>query len=91
MVLVVAACVESNVVQCEDGRICPAGFVCADVHAMCVTPAQLTDCDGQADRAACLITQPTGETVDGTCQAGFCLEAACGNGRDSSLPRPVRS
>ena len=65
-------CIKSDSLTCGDGRLCPVGSVCDDTHALCVSPDQITQCQGQADQTAC---------ATGNCQGGVCLPIACGNGR----------
>lgn len=78
--LVVAAlasssgCVESQLVDCADGRACPVGTVCDDAHGTCVDPDRLTACAGAADGDAC------DAVPDGVCAEGVCIAAGCGNG-----------
>lgn len=74
--LVLAGCIESTLVPCADGRACPAGTACDEVHRTCVQPDQITACNGRAELEQCAAT-----TVDnGRCFAGVCLPAGCGNG-----------
>lgn len=69
-----AGCVSSSTVSCADGRICPSGKVCDDVHALCVVPAQTTACDGLHDGDVC-----RGGGVGGLCDRGVCVPS-CGDG-----------
>lgn len=71
-----ASCLESNVVPCDDGRTCPHDRVCDDFHELCVLEDQVTQCNDLPDRTEC--NAPGGP---GTCQHGVCLEASCGNNR----------
>ncbi len=70
-----AACVNSNLVQCEDGLACPTADVCDEIHHGCVAPDQVTACDGLADGTACVAGEVTGSCFD-----GVCLARGCGNG-----------
>ena len=74
--LAMAGCVSSTSVVCEDGRVCPQGSICDDVHALCVTSAQLADCATLDDRAPCTLP-----TEPGNCQDHVCLPIRCGNSR----------
>jgi hypothetical protein len=79
-IITLVACVAlagcgDDAVTCEDGRTCEAGFVCDDVHALCVTPAQLAACVALADGSPC-----TSSTLLGVCQDMVCLELRCGDG-----------
>ena len=69
-------CIETNLVACGDGRLCPAGMACDVVHHSCVAPDQLTACEGLEDFVSC---QATGVDL-GRCFDGVCLPGGCGNG-----------
>src|SRR3990167_8263810 len=71
-----AGCVETASLTCAEGRICPAGYVCDDVHAGCAQPAQVTACAGTAELGACSYPGVS----EGACFDGVCLPAGCGNG-----------
>jgi len=68
----VAACVESQSVQC-DGYICPSNEVC--VAGGCATTGDIAACDGLADGANCT----TATQASGTCTGGVCRAGLCGN------------
>lgn len=68
-------CISDAVIQCEDGRLCPPGTVCDNVHAACVAPEQLTACAGLTDGDLCELFGSIGE-----CRDGVCFAAACGDG-----------
>lgn len=69
-----ASCVESGLVDCGDGTVCPVSYTC--VLSGCLSPAQLAACAGRVDGEAC-----SGLTIgDGTCLDGGCVVAHCGNG-----------
>jgi cysteine-rich repeat protein len=70
-----AGCIEPSLVTCADGRACPSGQACDDVHHSCVSPDQLVVCDGAADLTPCQTTR----IPDGVCFGGICLPAGCGN------------
>src|SRR5262245_10408452 len=75
LVLVLAGCLDDDLVRCEDGRACPFGRACDIAHHGCVAPEQLTACAGIADFEACAAPGVTGRCFD-----GVCLAAGCGNG-----------
>jgi cysteine-rich repeat protein len=69
-------CLETGAVECDDGRLCPAGRACDERHGGCVHPQQLEECDGAADLSTC--SYP-GVDV-GVCNDQLCVPAGCGNG-----------
>src|SRR5688500_1120991 len=71
-----AGCTETATTTCGDGRTCPPGAVCDDLHAKCVLPEQLVTCDGQLDGTACAI----GGAAVGVCRDEVCLISGCGDG-----------
>src|SRR3954471_20735529 len=73
-VLLAAACIEPDLVICDDGRACGPGQVCDDIHATCVDRDQLAACTGQPDRTPC-----EAGPVIGACFDGVCLRPGCGN------------
>lgn len=70
----VFGCVKSEVVECEDGSVCPPGDVCTSLG--CASAEQLAVCAGMTDGTACS-TKATGESV---CFDGACIAANCGDG-----------
>jgi cysteine-rich repeat protein len=76
LALVLVGCVDSDLVECADARLCPRGTACDVAHHSCVAPDQLTACDGLADLTSC----QTQAIELGRCFAGVCLPAGCGNG-----------
>jgi len=76
-VLVAAGgCLESSVVVCADGRICPAGLVCSQANARCVSQDQIDACAGKDELATCEVAG----AGSGQCENGACLFASCGDG-----------
>ena len=71
-----AGCVEPQLVPCEDGRACPVGTVCDEVHVTCIDPERETACKDVPPEGACV----TGEIANGRCFDGVCFPAGCGNG-----------
>jgi cysteine-rich repeat protein len=70
-----AGCLDAGLVECADGRLCPAGTACDVAHGSCVAPDQLSACDGLPDLAACTATG----IAMGRCFDGVCLPSGCGN------------
>jgi hypothetical protein len=70
-----AGCLEPQHVSCADGRLCPQGTACDDLHQRCVDPAQLIECDDKDDSDPCEI----GGLPVGVCNDGVCLRAGCGD------------
>ncbi len=68
-------CVEAQLIECADGRACPLGTACDDIHASCVEPAQLAECVGVSQETPC-----EAGAVVGVCLDEVCLEPGCGNG-----------
>jgi cysteine-rich repeat protein len=75
LIALVAGCVTSDLVPCEDGRACPVGTVCDEVHHGCVDPDQVATCTGVPDFTDC--SSP--KIGAGRCFDGICLPAGCGN------------
>lgn len=74
VVVLCASCVSADLVTCDDGRACPVGMACDEIHHGCVDPDQLHACDGLAPFADC-------SAVDGgRCFDGVCLPRGCANG-----------
>ncbi len=72
---VLAACGGPDVVECDDGRICPRDSVCDDAHGACVQPEQVAACAGADDGDACAF-----QGNDGRCVDEVCLPQGCGDG-----------
>lgn len=73
--LVVSACVTSNAVTCDDGRVCPQGTTCDVALSRCLVPGQREACTGLADDDGCVYAG-----TNGRCRAGVCSQAICGDG-----------
>lgn len=71
-----SACVESNVVQCTDGRVCPVDHVCDDEKHICLREDQIASCEGKAALEECSYVG----LDNGICVDGVCSVAGCGNG-----------
>lgn len=71
-----AGCLHTELVECADDRLCPAGTACDVVHKSCVAPDQLTACADLPDLTSCVAT---GVEL-GRCFSGVCLPGGCGNG-----------
>lgn len=74
--LLYAACVRSNLVTCEDGRVCGEGLVCDQAHVSCVLPSQIAACEGKAQDTSCELENGG----IGRCFDQVCLLPGCGNG-----------
>ncbi len=75
-----ASCIRTGTTTCGDGTICRDGTTCAVAgdRTLCVTPEQLSDCNGLAERAFCGQTQDSDRCYaldDGL----VCLPIGCGN------------
>ena len=71
-----SACVQSTSVACSDGRVCPPSYVCNDAHGGCASAAQVADCQGKDELAACSYPGVS----EGACFDRVCLPGGCGNG-----------
>ena len=71
-----ASCIRSNLVACEDGRVCGEGLVCDQAHVSCVLPSQLAACEGKAQETSCQLENGG----NGRCFDQVCLLPGCGNG-----------
>jgi cysteine-rich repeat protein len=69
-----AGCIEPDLVQCSNGLVCPVGNRCDEVHQTCVSPDQLTVCEGLDEGSDCVAG-----AVSGGCFGGVCLARGCGN------------
>lgn len=74
--LLASSCVDSNVVTCSDGRVCPAGYICDDARGRCLTPDEANACVDKADLDPCSFDG----LESGLCAAGACIATGCGNG-----------
>jgi cysteine-rich repeat protein len=72
--LACAGCVAPNLVDCGDGTACPVSNVCDTAHHTCVSPEQISICDGQDEFSVCMTTALTGR-----CFGGVCMSSGCGN------------
>lgn len=61
---VLGGCFESQLFECGDDRVCPVGYACTPSYT-CLSPAEVTACEGIADGEPCLI-----DGLDGTCREG---------------------
>lgn len=74
-VLLAHGCFSPASITCSDGTLCPASTVCAPSGGSCVTPDQITACDGRVDGEDCDIAAGNGK-----CEAGVCVFVGCGDG-----------
>ena len=79
LVVWLAGCLESHVVECGDGRVCPSGTTCNEERGLCLRPDQLVACVDKVDGEACVAGE---QELPGTCQDGLCIVTVveCGNG-----------
>ncbi|HEX5057819.1 MAG TPA: hypothetical protein VFV99_00605, partial [Kofleriaceae bacterium] len=75
LALALVGCIDDDLVECGD-RLCPQGTACDLAHHSCVDPEQLTACEGKSEFESC----ETSSVAMGSCFAGVCLPAGCGNG-----------
>lgn len=73
--LCMASCVSSSSNFCEDGSICPGGFVCDVANARCLLPEQIAQCQNHAEAEACTL-----DSAPGACRQGACIPFFCGDG-----------
>jgi cysteine-rich repeat protein len=74
--VLLAGCIEPQLVDCGNGLACPPGTACDLAHDTCVDPEQLTACTGAVDQTPC----QTSGFANGVCFDEVCVEAGCGNG-----------
>jgi hypothetical protein len=72
VLLAAGACVQSEVVVCPSGRVCPVGDACDPVNDRCISPAQRAACMGLVEGDPCTIRNIPGTCTDGLCEARFC-------------------
>ncbi len=79
LVVWLAACLESNVIECGDGRVCPSGTICHEERGLCLRPDQVEECVDKMDGEDCFAGD---QDLPGTCQDGLCIVTVveCGNG-----------
>jgi hypothetical protein len=68
-------CLHVDPVTCPDGSVCPHGTHCDGANHRCVSPDQSAACEGMSDGDPCMVGTKTG-----TCIAGACVSAICGDG-----------
>src|SRR5688572_26258334 len=71
-----AGCLNAQTTTCADGRVCPAGTACDEIHRTCVLPDQLTSCADLQPGDECAI----GGQLPGRCLDGICVDEGCGDG-----------
>lgn len=69
-----AGCIDPTLVVCANGVACPLGTHCDEVHATCVSAAQLSVCGDLGDGADC-----AAGPISGGCFDDVCLPRGCGN------------
>lgn len=73
LVVALGGCISDELVECGDGRLCPAGWTCLPMS--CATPEQVAACAGLTDGSTCALTVQG----PGVCDLGACIVANCGN------------
>jgi cysteine-rich repeat protein len=75
LLLGLTGCKADKTTPCGD-QTCRDGFSCDTIHDVCVVPAQLEVCVGEADGSECRING-----LDGfVCDQQVCLQSECGDG-----------
>jgi len=72
VVALVGSCVESQIVVCSNGLVCPANYTCTATG--CVSPEELAACNGKSEGDMC-----TTNLGAGTCGDGACVVPICGD------------
>lgn len=72
LALLLAACVESHVVDCGNGTVCPAGTTCDLARGLCLVEGQLEACDGKVENESCTFAGTAGLCFDGLCEVPTC-------------------
>src|SRR5688572_30218747 len=77
--LVLAGCIDDDLVPCGNGLACPAGRTCVLLtepdETVCASDEQLAACDGMEDGVECTAELP------GVCRNRACTPIVCGNAR----------
>src|SRR3954471_6381680 len=69
-----AGCLSPHSIACSDGRFCPAGSECDNVHQTCISAAEKAACASHAEGESCTLKmQP------GACRGGICKPFYCGD------------
>ncbi len=74
VLVAVSGCVESNLVVCANGIVCPEDTTCNEALSLCVTPQQAEACLNTADGGSCDVT-----TAVEVCFLGVCIPSLCGD------------
>src|SRR4051812_44614276 len=86
VVVLLVGCLETQVVTCDDDRLCPAGKQCVAGLGLCVDDVQLTACQDTAHvgGAACAAGSTSGicygAEQDAPCVDCVCVAEQCGDG-----------
>jgi cysteine-rich repeat protein len=73
VVALLSSCIRSELVHCDDGIACPAGYTCTPNG--CRSPEQLDACAELSDGDACRVSGAAG-----ICDQSACVVPNCGNG-----------
>jgi hypothetical protein len=77
-----AGCVTSTSNVCDNGSICPGGFVCDVENDRCLLPEQTSACEGLAELAECTFNGAAGACRAGACETYFCGDGLVTGGED---------
>jgi cysteine-rich repeat protein len=89
VVTMIAGCVSTNTLRCDDGTTCPAGYTCGDAGG-CFSPSEVSACREREEGAECQTPDGRGFCVGGGCATVVCgnaiveLGEACDDGNSSS-------
>lgn len=83
LVAAAGGCLEAGSVDCGGGFVCARGLRCVtvpipeqDAEHLCVTPEQVSACDGIENGMPC---EEASGVATASCQGGACLPIVCGN------------
>lgn len=77
-----ASCVTSTSNVCDNGSICPGGFVCDVENDRCLLPEQVFACEGLVELAECVFNGAAGACRAGACEIYFCGDGIVTGGED---------
>jgi hypothetical protein len=77
-----AGCVTTTSNVCDNGSICPGGFMCDVENDRCLLPEQVSACEGLADLDECTFNGAAGACRAGACEIYFCGDGIVSNGED---------
>jgi len=77
-----ASCVTTTSNVCENGSICPGGFMCDVENDRCLLPEQVAACNGLAELGECTVNGAPGACRAGACEIYFCGDGIVTGGED---------